>query len=128
MRRVAAKLVLRLLMDDQKQSRMNVCRELKKQLEVDPDLFSKVITGDESWCYGYDPETKQQSSQWKHPTSPQPKKSASNEVQCQDDVDLFLRCKRNCPQRICSSWSNCSPDFLLGNSEAFARRGEMKTP
>jgi hypothetical protein len=28
-----------------------------------------VITGDESWIYGYDPETKQQSSQWKSPNS-----------------------------------------------------------
>ncbi|GFX57771.1 mariner Mos1 transposase [Trichonephila clavipes] len=34
-----------------------------------------IITGDESWVYGYDPETKQQSSQWKTPGSPQPKKA-----------------------------------------------------
>ncbi|KAJ8953161.1 hypothetical protein NQ318_017189 [Aromia moschata] len=32
-----------------------------------PNFMSKVITGDESWCYGYDPETKQHSSQWKRP-------------------------------------------------------------
>ncbi|XP_068250336.1 protein GVQW3-like [Palaemon carinicauda] len=51
-KRVAAKMVPRLLMDGQKQSRMDACRELKEHLEVDPDLFSKVITGDESWCYG----------------------------------------------------------------------------
>jgi len=36
--------------------------------------LSRVITGDESWVYGYDTETKQQSSQWKSPTSPRPKK------------------------------------------------------
>ena len=35
----------------------------------------KVITGDESWVYGYDPETKAQSSQWKSPESPRPKKA-----------------------------------------------------
>jgi histone-lysine N-methyltransferase SETMAR len=34
-----------------------------------------VITGDESWVYGYDPETKAQSSKWKHPSSPRPKKA-----------------------------------------------------
>ena len=28
----------------------------------DPDLLKKVITGDESWVYGYDIETKAQSS------------------------------------------------------------------
>ena len=32
----------------------------------DPDLLKKVITGDESWVYGYEIETKAQSSQWKH--------------------------------------------------------------
>ncbi|GFV26862.1 putative transposase [Trichonephila clavipes] len=34
-----------------------------------------IITRDESWVYGYDPETKQQSSQWKTPGSPRPKKA-----------------------------------------------------
>ncbi|XP_068232134.1 protein GVQW3-like [Palaemon carinicauda] len=46
--RVAAKMVPCLLKDGQKHSRMDACRELKEYLEVDPDLFSKVITGDES--------------------------------------------------------------------------------
>ena len=30
----------------------------------DPDLLQKTITADESWVYGYDIETKAQSSQW----------------------------------------------------------------
>jgi hypothetical protein len=30
--------------------------------------LSRVITRDERWIYGYDPETKQQSFQWKVPT------------------------------------------------------------
>jgi hypothetical protein len=31
--------------------------------------------GDESWIYDYDPETKQQLSQWKSPQSPRAKKA-----------------------------------------------------
>jgi len=27
------------------------------------------VTGDESWAYHYEPETKRQSMQWKHPSS-----------------------------------------------------------
>jgi hypothetical protein len=34
-----------------------------------------VITGDESWVYSYDPETKQMSSQRKTASSPRPKKA-----------------------------------------------------
>jgi len=37
--------------------------------------MSSVITGDECWVYGYDPETKQMSSQWSSSSSPRPKKA-----------------------------------------------------
>ena len=49
-------------------------QELKNQIESDPNFLSKVITGDESRCYGCDPDTKQASSHWMTPTSPRPKK------------------------------------------------------
>ena len=66
---VVAKFVARILTADQKQQRV-ICTELR-QLTLDDETFlSRVITGDQSWVYGYDSETKQQSSQWKSPTSP----------------------------------------------------------
>jgi len=74
MKRVIAKFMPHVLTADQKQSRVDACRELQEHLEIDPDLFVKVITGDESWCYAYNPETKQQSSEWKSSNSPRPKK------------------------------------------------------
>ena len=37
--------------------------------------MSSVITGDERWVYGYDPETKQMASQWSTSSSPRPKKA-----------------------------------------------------
>jgi hypothetical protein len=30
------------------------------------NLLQRVITGDESWIYEYDMETKRQSEEWKH--------------------------------------------------------------
>jgi len=56
-------------------NRLEACREMKDQLKTDPDFLSKINTGDELWCYGHDPETKQQSSQWKSASSPRPKKA-----------------------------------------------------
>jgi hypothetical protein len=41
----------------------------------DPEFLKIVITGDESWVYGYYHETKVQSSQWKHPTFTRTKKA-----------------------------------------------------
>ena len=74
MRRVSAKFVPRLLMAEQKDDRVSICTDLREQAQSDPNFMSSVITGDESWFYGYDPETKQISSQWKTTLSPQPKK------------------------------------------------------
>ena len=41
----------------------------------DVQFLKNIVTGDESCVCGYDPETKQQSSQWKSPMSPRPKKA-----------------------------------------------------
>jgi len=40
----------------------------------DVQCLKNTVTGDESWVYGYNPDTKQQSSQWKGSTFPRPKK------------------------------------------------------
>ncbi|XP_036362076.1 uncharacterized protein LOC118764914 [Octopus sinensis] len=88
MKRVAAKFVLRLFTGDQKQSHLSVCREQEEQSEVDLDIFMKVITGDENCCHGYNPEMKQQSSQWKHLMSPRPQK----ERQVKSNAKTILVC------------------------------------
>jgi histone-lysine N-methyltransferase SETMAR len=63
MRLISAKFVPRLLSDDQKAHHIFVCRELKQQARDNPNFISNIITSDETCVYGYDPETKQQSSQ-----------------------------------------------------------------
>jgi hypothetical protein len=65
--------LMRFLTADQTQQREKVCEELRQIASDDAISLSRVITGDESWIYGYDPETKQQSSQWKSPNSPRAK-------------------------------------------------------
>ena len=74
MGRISAIFVSRLLSDDLKAHRVAVCSELKQQAKDDPNFISNTITGDDTWIYGYDPGTKQQSSQRKSSNSPRPKK------------------------------------------------------
>nr|XP_023029978.1 histone-lysine N-methyltransferase SETMAR-like [Leptinotarsa decemlineata] len=54
---------------------MSIAQELLNDVNGDPDLLDRVITGDELWVYGYDIETKFQLFQWKTPAEPRPKKS-----------------------------------------------------
>ena len=78
LRRVSAKFVPKLLTMEQKQLRLEIAQDMLDCVESDSIFLNTVITGDESWVYGYDPETKAQSSQWKHSSSPRPKKAHSN--------------------------------------------------
>jgi transposase len=75
MHHVAAKFVPRLLTEEQKQNHVTVSQELLDRLNTDENFLKTVITGDETWEYGYDVETKVQSSQWVGKSSPEPKKA-----------------------------------------------------
>ena len=45
------------LTTEQKVNRRDECLDLLDRLEGEPEFFSRVITGDESWFLEYDPET-----------------------------------------------------------------------
>ena len=63
LRRVSAKFVPKLLMMKQKQFRLEIEQDMLDCVENDSNFLNTVITGNESYVYGYDPETKAQSSQ-----------------------------------------------------------------
>ena len=88
MRRVTAKFVPRLLTAEHKDDRVSICTELRDRAQNDPNFMSPVITDDECWVYGYNPETKQMFSQWSTSST---EESAAGEVQYQEHVDFVLR-------------------------------------
>ncbi|UYV69921.1 hypothetical protein LAZ67_7001208 [Cordylochernes scorpioides] len=51
------------------------------------------ITGDEAWFYGYDVETKAQSSQWKLPHEPRPKKVRQVRSNVKVLLTVFFDCR-----------------------------------
>jgi len=67
--------VPRLLTEEQKPNRLSVSQELLDHSNTDGNFLKNVITGDETSVYGYDVETKVQSSQWVGKSSPRPKKA-----------------------------------------------------
>ena len=74
MQKICAKFVPRVLREDQKERRCHDSREMVELINSDPAVLDALVTCDESWIYCYEPETKRQSSQWKHAGSPRPKK------------------------------------------------------
>ena len=73
--KICTKFVPRGLREDQKERCCHDSREMVKLINSDPTVLDALVTCDESWIYCYDPETKRQSSQWKHAGSPRPMKA-----------------------------------------------------
>jgi hypothetical protein len=60
----------------QKDTHRQCCQENLELLTEDLEhFFQRLVTGDETWVYQRDPESKMESMQWKHKTSPTPKKA-----------------------------------------------------
>ncbi|UYV63079.1 hypothetical protein LAZ67_2003071 [Cordylochernes scorpioides] len=81
-RKVCARWVPRLLSEFDKLQWMETARAfLKRHLRDEDQLFSRIVTGDESWVHHLTPETKRQSMVWKKPDESAPKRRRSQSLQ-----------------------------------------------
>jgi len=75
MRKLSAKWLPKCLNADQKRQRCQSSEQIWDFFRRDPnDFLSRLVTMGKTWLYHYDPETKQQSMEWRHGRSPRPKK------------------------------------------------------
>ncbi|UYV76648.1 hypothetical protein LAZ67_14001573, partial [Cordylochernes scorpioides] len=75
LKKTPAKFIPRFLTNEQKLCRLATCENMLEMTRTDPEWKDKIITGDETWVYGHDPETKRQSAEWRGQGEPRPKKS-----------------------------------------------------
>ncbi|UYV79613.1 hypothetical protein LAZ67_18000032 [Cordylochernes scorpioides] len=75
LKRSPAKFVPHLLTNEQKEHRKETCKNMVEMFNSDPHWLKNVITGYETWVYGYDPEIKRKSSQWLELGEPRFKKA-----------------------------------------------------
>ncbi|KAJ7345950.1 hypothetical protein JRQ81_001900 [Phrynocephalus forsythii] len=90
--KVSACWVPRLLTALQKQTRHDFSQQNLTLLERNEDnFFACLVTKDECWVYLYDPDTKEMSKEWKHPSSPPPSQGGEDPEICQEnDAVHFL--------------------------------------
>jgi transposase len=72
-RKICAKFVPHRLTDEQKERRLTSCQDFIHTCQENPSFLDCIVTGDESWVFQYDPETKRQSMQWTSKSSPRSK-------------------------------------------------------
>ena len=69
---------------------MEICQDLLGRLEIEPNFLHKVITGDESWVFNHNPETKWQSEEWHTKGSPHPKKARMSRSRVKTMIIVFF--------------------------------------
>jgi len=73
-RKLCASFVPRSLTPEQREERVASSQDAVAMADADKRFLNKIITGNETWCCAYDPETKRHNSEWVGETSPRPKK------------------------------------------------------
>ncbi|KAJ4447653.1 hypothetical protein ANN_09660 [Periplaneta americana] len=68
--KICSRFVPHKLTDEQKAKWMETSGDFISMCDQDPLLLKTIVTGDETWYYQFDPESKRQSMSWCSPTSP----------------------------------------------------------
>ena len=71
----------------EKHRRMEVCETMLSDYQ---DKMERIITGDETWVYAYDPETTDQSNEYRAVGEPRPKKSRQSRSKIKVMLTVFF--------------------------------------
>ena len=125
MRKICTKFGPRVLREDQKERRCHDSREMVELINSDSAVLDYLVTCDESWIYCYDLETKRQSSQWKHPGSPRPKKAR----QSKSNHKLLMIPFFDCTGMIYMHWvPTVNKEYYIDVLRDFRKRFRWKRP
>ena len=89
-------------------------QEMLTTFNDDSDLLKKVITGDESWVYGYDIETKALTSQCKSLEEPKPKKVCQRRSNVKVLLCVFFDCNGKVHHEFLPQGHMVSKEYYLG--------------
>jgi [histone H3]-lysine36 N-dimethyltransferase SETMAR len=74
-KKICSRWVPRYLTREQKLNRAHIAKAHLDRYSIEGNSFlGRIVTGDETWCHHYDPESKRASMEWRHSGSPKPKK------------------------------------------------------
>lgn len=92
-KKICARFVPHSLSKEQKDMRVSHCKDMKSAKEKDPVFMSSIVTGDETWCFQYEPLTKRQSAIWKSPDEPKEKKVRMQKSRIKTMLTVFFDSK-----------------------------------
>jgi hypothetical protein len=69
---------------------MSICSDLIDNSDKDEMFLNRIITGDETWCFLYDPQLKRQPATWKSPLSSRNQKPRWDRSKGKVMLELFF--------------------------------------
>ncbi|GFU30925.1 histone-lysine N-methyltransferase SETMAR [Nephila pilipes] len=89
-KKLCARFVPHTLTTEQKEHRIASSEDLIAAADEDPNFLKTIVTGDESWCLEYDPETNRQSSEWTSPGKGRPMKVRASKSKTKTILLVFF--------------------------------------
>lgn len=89
-KKLCARFVPHSLTTEQKEHRIASSEDLIATADQDPNFLKNIVTGDESWCLEYDPETKRQSAEWTSPGKGRPMKVRASKSKTKTMLIVFF--------------------------------------
>ncbi|GFS94941.1 histone-lysine N-methyltransferase SETMAR [Nephila pilipes] len=89
-KKLCALFVPHTLTTEQKEHRIASSEDLIAAADEEPNFLKTIVTGDESWCLKYDPETKRQSSEWTSPGKGRPMKVLASKSKTKTMLLVFF--------------------------------------
>ena len=122
--KLCVRFVLHTLTHEQREDPVTSCQDIIAMADADK-FFNKIITGDETWCFAYDPETKRQSSEWVGETSPRPK---IPKVPHQDHIDIFFDSQGAVHKEFVPEGKTVNAEFYKGVLDSLLKRIQWVNP
>ncbi len=113
MKKVCLKLVLKVLMPEQKKERIFIAETFLNDCEADLMFLGWIIMGDESWVFKCNKSTKHQSMQWKRSDEPQHKKAHMTQSQQKFMLILFFDIQVMVIAEWVLYWKNVDTAFCI---------------
>ena len=101
MRKICVKLVPKNLSNEQKDNCVLVSRDLLDRVVSEPNFLQRVIIGNETWVFEYNPTTKRQSSEWHTSQSLRPKKAQMSKSRVKSMLIIFFIQRELSTRRLC---------------------------
>ncbi|CAK9801097.1 Mariner Mos1 transposase [Anthophora plagiata] len=113
LRKLNSKFVPHRLTDDQKLNRIGHCRDIIRETQRDENFLKTIVTGDETWCFQYNPETKRQSAEWRSPDEGNPKKSCLEKSKIKTMLIVFYDSKGIIHKEFVPSGTTVTAEYYL---------------